>query len=101
MAPSFVGFEANRSAANLCRAFSVSALTYTLCTKANWGVIDLIPYRVHAGLDVVSGALAFAASALPSIKEDKKARNTFLAMGITGLLVGGLSLFAIYKSKKH
>jgi hypothetical protein len=101
-APTLVGFEKNKLAANLCRAFSLSALSYTLCTKASWGLFKLMPYRVHAGLDVASGVLALAACALPQIKENKKAKDTFITMGITGLLVGGLSLLAIYnKAKKH
>jgi hypothetical protein len=54
--------------------------------------MKLIPYKVHAGLDVASGVLAFGAAMIPQIAKDKAARNTFIAMGLTGLIVGGLSL---------
>ena len=91
-APNITGFENNKQATLICRAFSVSALAYSLCTDAKWGVIKLIPYKVHAGLDVASGILAFGAAILPKINQDKAARNTFIVMGLTGLIVGTLSL---------
>ena len=91
-APNITGFENNKQATLICRAFSVSALAYSLCTDAKWGVIKLIPYKVHAGLDVASGILAFGAAMLPKINQDKAARNTFIVMGLTGLIVGTLSL---------
>jgi hypothetical protein len=91
-APKLAGFENNKEAALICRAFSVSALAYSLCTDAKWGAIKLIPYKVHAGLDVASGVLAFGASLIPQIAKNKAARNTFIVMGLTGLLVGTLSL---------
>ena len=91
-APNITGFENNKQATLLCRTFSVSALAYSLCTDAKWGAIKLIPYKVHAGLDVASGILAFGAAILPKINQDKAARNTFIVMGLTGLIVGTLSL---------
>jgi hypothetical protein len=91
-APTLAGFENNKQAAIICRAFGVSALAYSLCTDAKWGVIKLIPYKVHAGLDIASGVLAFGAAMLPQVNKNKAAKNTFIAMGITGLIVGALSL---------
>jgi|SRR5687767_7820431 hypothetical protein len=91
-APKLAGFENNKEAALICRAFAASALAYSLCTDAKWGAIKLIPYKVHAGLDVASGILAFGAAMIPQIAKNKAARNTFIAMGLTGLVVGTLSL---------
>ena len=91
-APKLAGFENNKEAALICRAFSVSALAYSLCTDAKWGAAKLIPYKIHAGLDLASGALALGAVMLPQIAKNKAARNTFIAMGLTGLIVGTLSL---------
>lgn len=98
-APKLAGFEKNKEATLLCRAFSVSALAYSLCTDAKWGAIKLIPYKVHAGLDVASGVLALGAVLMPQIAKNKAARNTFIAMGLTGLIVGTLSLIGA-KSKR-
>ncbi|GGH08904.1 hypothetical protein [Mucilaginibacter phyllosphaerae] len=67
-APKIAGFKHNLPAAVVCRSFALTALAYSLCTKASWGVIKLIPYKVHAGLDVASGILAFAAGAMPGIR---------------------------------
>ena len=96
-APAIAGFENNKSAALTCRAFAVTALGYSLCTKAKWGVFKIIPYNVHAVLDIASGALALAISAVPNVRKDTNARNTFLLMGITGLVVGTLSLIGAKK----
>lgn len=63
--PKFAGFENNKEVALLCRAFSVSALAYSLCTDGKWGALKLIPYKVHAGLDVTSGMLALGAALVP------------------------------------
>lgn len=93
-APVLTGFSNNKPAAYACKAFAVSALGYSLCTRAKWGVWKWIPYRVHAALDLASGVLALAVSQAPSIRKDKPARLTFLAMGLTGLIVGSLSLIA-------
>ncbi|WCT14933.1 hypothetical protein [Mucilaginibacter jinjuensis] len=100
-APLLAGFSANKPARLTCGVFAFSALSYSLCTKAKWGVVKLIPYRVHAVLDIASGALALVAACLPAIRSDKRARNTFIAMGITGLVVGSLSLIGAQKRKKH
>ncbi|MDN3551206.1 hypothetical protein [Mucilaginibacter aquaedulcis] len=93
-APVLAGFRDNKPAAYLCQGFALSALSYSLCTKAEWGIWKLIPYRIHASLDLASGVLALAVSQVPAIKKDKPAMLTFWAMGLTGLIVGSLSLIA-------
>lgn len=98
VAPQLAGFN-NKQASTICRAFSATALTYSLLTKAKWGVIKLIPYKTHAVLDIASGALAFAALALPDVGKNKPARNTFIAMGLTGLVVGTLSFIGAKRNK--
>ncbi len=99
-APAIAGFEHHKPAAIVCRAFAISALGYSLCTKAKWGVLKLIPYKTHAALDLASGVLALAVTAIPAIRREKAARNTFVMMGIAGLVVGTLSLFGAQKNKK-
>jgi hypothetical protein len=98
-APALAGFEENKPAALICRSFALTALACSLCTKAKWGVLKIIPYPLHAGLDLASGVLALGVSRIPSIQKDKPARSTFIAMGLTGLVVGTLSL--IGASKKN
>ncbi len=98
-APFLAGFENNKEAAIICRAFAISALGYSLCTKAKWGVLKLIPYKTHAALDLASGLLALTMTALPAVRKEKAARNTFIAMCITGVAVGTLSLIGASKKK--
>ena len=57
----------------------------------------MIPYRVHAALDLASGVLALAVSQAPVIRKNKHVMLTFLFMGLTGIIVGSLSLIAAKK----
>ena len=91
-APELVGFTADSSASALCRVSGITVLTYTLLTDAKWGVVKIIPYKVHAALDVSMGAVAVASSILREGYSGKKARNTLLAMGLISIVVGSLSL---------
>lgn len=97
IAPKLAGFEDNKQAATICKAFSAGVLSLSLLTDAKWGLIKLIPYKVHAGLDMATGLLAFAVAATPDVWKDKPARNTFIAMGIIGIVVGALSLVGAKK----
>ena len=92
MAPKIAGFEDNKQAANICRAFSGIVLGYSLLTKAKWGAVKLIPYKTHAALDLASGVAALAVSQSAFVKESKEASTTFKLMGIVGISVGILSL---------
>jgi hypothetical protein len=96
-APAMAGFKENETATVVCRSFALTALAYSLCTKAPWGVLKIIPYRLHAGLDLASGIVALAVSAMPVVRKERNARNTFIAMGVTGLVVGTLSLLGARK----
>ena len=99
LAPKLANFEQNKTAANVCRSFAVSSLAVSLLTDATWGCWKIIPYKVHAILDISTGALALAAAATPPICKDKNARTTLIAMGITGLVVGALSFIGAKHSK--
>lgn len=90
-APELARFAREKNAATVCRAFAGIVLGYSLLTDARWGVIKLIPYKTHAALDLSVG-IASLATPLLLRGTGKRARNTFLAMGITGIVVGTLSL---------
>jgi hypothetical protein len=99
LAPAIAKFEDDKVASRVCRAFALSSLGISLLTDAKWGLVRLIPYKVHAILDVSTGILALAAAVTPPICENKRARNTFLIMGITGLVVGALSVIGAKRQK--
>lgn len=97
-APKLIGFSENNTAATVCRAMSLTVLGYSLLTNAKWGAVKLIPYKTHAVLDFGSGVVALAAPWLLAFSTNKKARNTLLLMGLTGLVVGALSFIGAKKS---
>ena len=90
-APESVGFTEQETATTLCRAIGGMALVSALVTKAEWGVVQAVPYKVHLGIDAATSLFALAAPWLFGFSRHEKARNTFLAMGMTGLVVGALS----------
>lgn len=97
-APKMLRFEEEEKAAtDVCYTLSSMVLTYSLLTDAKWGAVKLIPYQVHAALDFTLGIAALTAPALLKVS-DKKARNTLFLMGITGIVVGTLSLIGAKKN---
>ena len=90
-APELVGFSENKQAATVCRAMAATVLAYTLITDMKQTPIKILPYKTHAALDFATGVAALALPWVAKFSGHKQARNTLLAMGITGLVVGTLS----------
>jgi len=90
-APDLVGFTEEKTATTLCHVLSTSILLSSLFTRAEWGPIRVLPYKVHLTLDTLGGATSLAAPWVFGFAHNKKARNTFLAMGVFGLIAGLLS----------
>jgi hypothetical protein len=90
MAPKLFHFEEEKTVAAICKISSASDYAYSLFTDAPWGAHKIISYKAHSLIDVAQGAVALTAALTLPIK-NKRARNTLLAMGITGLVVGALS----------
>jgi len=90
-APHLVGFTDNKMASTLCYVLSSSILASSLVTRAEWGVFKVMPYKAHLVLDTLGGLTALTAPWLFGFAKNRKARNTFLAAGIFGLMAGLLS----------
>ncbi|MFB9862794.1 hypothetical protein EFA69_19510 [Rufibacter immobilis] len=90
-APETVGFTEEETATTLCRAISGGTLVSALVTKAEWGAVQVMPYKAHLAIDFVTSAFSLAAPWLFGFAHNTKARNTFLTIGLTGLVVGLLS----------
>lgn len=90
-APSLVGFEDQPTAARLARLLSGGILASSLFTRAEWGAVRTVPFKTHLALDTAVGALSLAAPWLFGFAQNRRARNTFLAMGAFGLMAGLLS----------
>ncbi len=95
-APKLVGFEEEKWASKVCYILSTTVLGYSVLTDAKWGVVKLIPYKTHAALDLSVGVIALASPMLLKTS-NKRAHNTLLLMGITGIAVGTLSLIGARK----
>lgn len=91
IAPEMVGFEKEKTAAALCRILSSGIFMSGFTTKAEWGVLKVMPFKTHCILDIAAGLFAASAPWIFGFSKNKKARNTFLAMGAFGILAGALS----------
>ena len=87
-APTLFGFEDEKAAVMATRVFSGTILASSILTRAEWGWLRVMPYKTHLGLDVMGGVGALAAPWLFGFSHNEKARNTFIAMGIFGILAG-------------
>jgi len=90
-APRLVGFSHNKTATTLCYVLSSTILASSLMTRAEWGAFKVMPYKAHLVLDVVGGLAGLSAPWLFGFAKNRRARNTFLAAGVFGLLAGLLS----------
>ena len=90
-APTLAGFTDNPSAVALTRVAAAVITLSTVLTRAEWGVLRVMPYRAHLAIDVANGLFAAAAPWLFGFADDTRARNTFLAAGVVGVLAGTLS----------
>lgn len=90
-APELVGFKDEATAARLCRTLSGGVLAASLLTRAEWGVYPAISFKTHLALDAASSVFAASAPWLFGFSGNKRARNTFLALGIVGIVAGLLT----------
>jgi hypothetical protein len=90
-APNLAHFARDTTPARLSRGFAAASLANTLFTRAEWGVVKVLPYKAHLAIDAVTGVAALAAPWMFGFSDDRRARNTFLAMGATALAVTLLS----------
>ena len=83
--PEAVEFDQLLKAKHLCRLLGVGALSYTLLTKAKWGLFKLLPFKQHLIIDFSVSVVAAAAPWLLGFSKKRAARNTLLAVGLAGL----------------
>lgn len=90
-APRLAGFEDNRTAVRMTRVAAGAIALSSVLTRAEWGLVKVMPYRAHLALDAANGLFQAAVPWLFGFAGDRRARTTFLAMGAVGLLAGTLS----------
>ena len=90
-APELVGFKEEKTAVTLCRILGGSLLLSALLTRAEWGAVKVIPFKAHLALDVAAGLFTAGAPWLFKFSQNAKARNTFIAFGLTSVVAGSLT----------
>lgn len=89
--PELAGFEEVEKAKLLCRIISGGTLAYTLFTRAEWGLFKLIPFKAHLITDFTAGIFALGAPWIFKFSDNEKARNAFLAIGLTSVVASLLT----------
>lgn len=92
LAPPLFGFERERSAVRFCSVMAGAALLYTLLTRSEWGVVRVMPYRLHLAIDLATVPLCLVAPWLMGFEKNRAARKTAPGMALIPVVVGGLSL---------
>jgi hypothetical protein len=90
-APALIGFSDNKNASLLSYVLGGGILALTACTRAEWGLVKSVPFKTHLTLDLVTALTSLSAPWLLGFSKNKKARNTFLAIGATLLATGLLT----------
>jgi hypothetical protein len=83
--PEIAGFKNQESAKLLCRSLGAGALSYSLLTKARWGLFRILPFKTHLAIDLSVSCLALAAPWLLGFSDKSTPRNALLATGLMGL----------------
>ena len=89
--PSLARFTDQATATQLTRMMSGAALVSALTARAEWGLIRVVPFRTHLVADAAFGAFGLAAPWLFGFAHHKRARNTFLALGVLGFMASLLT----------
>ncbi|MCX6219153.1 hypothetical protein [Spirosoma sp.] len=87
-APSLLGFDDEPTATRLARIISGGVLATSLLTRYELGLWKIIPFKAHLAADATVSAFSLAAPWLFGFSKNKRARNTFLAIGAFGVAVG-------------
>ncbi len=91
LSPELAGFADEEKAANLARILSGNILLSSLFTRAEWGLVKVIPFKMHLAADTAVGAFALAAPWLFGFAHNTRARDAFLVAGAFGMMAGLLS----------
>ncbi len=90
-APKIAGFEDEDKAVLISQIIGGGVIASTVLTKAEWGLVKVIPFKAHLALDVAVSLFSLVAPWLFGFANNAKARNTFLAMGTIGAVVTSLT----------
>ena len=90
-APESIGFTEEKTAVTLCRVLGAGALAYTVFTKAEWGLVKVLPFKAHLVIEAAASLFTLSAPWVFGFAHNTKARNAFLAFGATSATIGALT----------
>jgi len=90
-APEVLDFDNNQQASLVTRSLSGGVLLTSLLTKYEGGLLRIIPFKTHISLDYAASVFAICSPWLFGFSKRTRARNTFIALGLAGLLVASLT----------
>ena len=88
IAPYALGFANVTPAKWLCIILPLLILGGSLITRAEWGLLRIMPLKLHLLLDVMVGLVALSSPWLFGFPDQPVARNTFVVIGIFGICAG-------------
>lgn len=89
-APELLNFKHDRKATILARIMGGAMLGSALLTRSEWGLFKVFPFKAHLAADAGLGAFSLAAPWLLKFSKNTSARNAFLFVGLSSLIIGGL-----------
>jgi hypothetical protein len=90
LAPEILKFKHDKKATNLSRIMAGGMAGSALLARSEWGAFKVVPFKAHLAMDVGFGLFTLAAPWLFNISKNVRARNAFLFVGLSSLVIGGL-----------
>lgn len=90
-APFWLNFRDQHTPATLCFVLAGLILLAGLTTRAEWGLVRLVPYKLHLASDVVVGVFALLSPFLLGFANHPVPRNALIVFGLFGIMAGTLS----------
>lgn len=90
LSPEIMRFKDDPKATTFARVLGGLMLGSAVLTKSEWGLFKVLPFKAHLAGDIGISLASVLAPWLGKFSEDKKARNTFVFLGLSGLLIGGI-----------
>ena len=90
-APFWLGFRDQHTPATLCFVLAGLILLAAVTTRAEWGFVRIVPYKLHLVADVVVGLFALLTPFLFGFSHDAVPRDALIIFGLFGIMAGTLS----------
>lgn len=90
LSPELLHYKDNGRASRYARLIGGLMLGSALLARTEWGLIKKIPFKAHLAADAGLSLFTIMTPWIGRFSQNKAATLTFLFIGISGLLIGGL-----------